>query len=182
MEYFTKIMKKTGWGSLLTSIIFAIIGIVLIINPEGTIKTVAYTLGTIFILIGAYKIISYVKNKGKYDFFNLDMTFGIIAIIIGLITIVYIKQIGTIFRIIIGVWIIYSAIMRINLASKLKILDSRTWISYLALAILMFICGVYILFTANAILVTIGGIILVYSILEILESIIFLININNIVE
>ena len=27
MEYFEKIMKKTGWTSLLTSLIFAILGI-----------------------------------------------------------------------------------------------------------------------------------------------------------
>jgi len=179
MEYLSKIMKKTGWSSLLTSIIFAILGLVLITNPEGTVKTVAYTLGTIFILIGIYKIISYIRNKDKYDFFNFDLTFGIIAIIIGLITIVYIKQIGTIFRIIIGVWIVYSAIMRMNLASNFKAIDSRLWGSSFTLAILMLICGLYILFTANAILVTIGIIILVYSILDILESIILLVNIKK---
>jgi len=182
MEYLSKIMKKTGWSSLLTSIIFAILGLVLITNPEGAVKTVAYTLGTIFILIGIYKIISYIRNKDKYDFFNFDLTFGIIAIIIGLITIVYIKQIGTIFRIIIGIWIIHSAIMRMNLASNFKTIDSRLWGSSFTLAVLMLICGLYILFTANAILVTIGIIILVYSILDILESIIFLVNIKNITE
>ena len=178
MEYFTKTIKKTGWSSLLTSIIFAALGIILIVNPNGTIKTVAYTLGTIFIIIGISKIINYIRNKGKYDFFNFDMSFGIIAIIIGLITIMYIEQIGTLFRIIISIWIIYNAIMRINIAFNLKNLDSRMWISSLILAILMFICGVYILFTANAILVTIGVIILVYSVLDIAESIIFLLFLN----
>lgn len=182
MEYFTQILKKTGWGSLLTSIIFAILGIVLIVNPEATIKAVSYILGAIFILIGIYKIISYIRNQGKYNFFNFDMTFGIISIIIGLVTIVYIEQIGTIFRIIIGIWIIHNAIARINTAANLKAFDSRMWISCLTLAILMFICGLYVLFTANAILVTIGMIILVYSILDILESIIFLVNIKNITE
>ncbi len=182
MEYFRKIIKKTGWGSLITSIIFALLGIVLIVNPEGTIRTVAYTLGTIFILIGIYKIINYVRNKGEYSFFNLDLTFGIISIIIGLITIVYIEQIGAIFRIIIGIWIIYSAITKMNIAFNLKSIDSRMWMSSLTLAILMFICGLYVLFTANAILVTIGTIILVYSILDIVECIIFLANIKNITE
>lgn len=182
MEYFMKTMRKNGWSSLLTSLIFAILGIILIVNPDGTIKTVAYTLGTIFIIIGISKIINYIRNKGKYDFFNFDMSFGIIAIIIGLITIMYIEQIGTIFRIIISIWIIHNAIMRINIAFNLKNLDSRMWISSLILAILMFVCGVYILFTANVILVTIGVIILVYSVLDITESIIFLLNIKNIIE
>lgn len=182
MEYFTKIMKKTGWGSLLTSIIFAILGIVLIVNPQGTLKVVAYVFGAIFMLIGIYKIISYFVAKGKYDFFNYDLAFGIIAIIIGLATIVYMKQIGTVLRVIIGIWIIYSAIIRINLSAKLKMVDSRMWASCLILAILMLIAGLYILFTPNTILVTIGIVILIYSILDIMESIIFLVNIKNITE
>ena len=59
MEYFEKIMKKTGWTSLLSSIVFAILGIILITNPEGTVKFVSAILGIMFILAGAYKIISY---------------------------------------------------------------------------------------------------------------------------
>ena len=182
MEYLTKIMKKSGLGALFVSIIFAIVGTVLIVNPGGTIKTVAYTLGTIFIMIGISKVIRYARNKGECDFFHFDITFGIISIIIGLVTIIYIKQIGTIFRIIIGIWIIHSAIMRLNTAMILKEINSRMWISSLSLAILMFACGLYILFTPNAILVTIGIIILVYSILDIMENIIFLINIKNIMN
>ena len=55
MEYFEKIMKKTGWTSLLSSIVFAILGIILITNPEGTVKFVSAILGIMFILAGAYK-------------------------------------------------------------------------------------------------------------------------------
>ena len=62
MEYFEKIMKKTGWTSLLSSIVFAILGIILITNPEGTVKFVSAILGIMFILAGAYKIISYYQN------------------------------------------------------------------------------------------------------------------------
>ena len=182
MEYLSKIMKKTGWSSLLSSIIFAILGIILIARPEGTIKAISYILGAMFMMVGIYKIIDYFKTKGKYDFFNYDLAFGIIAIIIGIVTIVYIKTIGTIFRIIIGVWIIYSAIMRLNLAFKLKTMGSRAWISSLVIALIMLVCGLYILFTSSAIVVTIGTIILIYSILDIIESIIFLINIKEITE
>ena len=34
MEYLEKIFKRTGWTSLLTSLVFAILGILLITNPE----------------------------------------------------------------------------------------------------------------------------------------------------
>ena len=86
MDHFEKIVKKTGVTSLITSIIFALIGILMITNPDGIIKFVSYIIGIIFIAMGIYKMFNYYRNKGKYDIFNYDIAYGIIAIIIGLIT------------------------------------------------------------------------------------------------
>ena len=128
MEYLEKVLKKTGVTSLVTSIIFAILGAILIANPEGTIKFIAIILGVMFELVGLYKIINYFQNKGKYDFYNYDIAYGVIAIVLGIVTICYSTQIGAIFRIIIGLWIVYSAILRINLSIKLKAIASNVWI------------------------------------------------------
>lgn len=56
-----------------------------------------------FILVGIFKIINYIRNKGKYNFYNYEMAYGIIAIILGLLTIYYSTQIEKIFRILIAV-------------------------------------------------------------------------------
>ena len=175
MEYFEKIMKKTGWTSLLSSIVFAILGIILITNPEGTVKFVSAILGIMFILAGAYKIISYYQNKGKYDIMNYDIAYGIIAIILGIATIAYSEQISSIFRIFIGIWIVYSSIMRFSLALKLKTISSNIWIYSIILAICMFICGLYTIFVSNLVVVSIGVSILIYAIIDAIEDIIFLI-------
>ena len=179
MEYFEKIMKKTGWTSLLSSIVFAILGIILITNPEGTVKFVSAILGIMFILAGAYKIISYYQNKGKYDIMNYDIAYGIIAIILGIATIAYSEQISSIFRIFIGIWIVYSSIMRFSLALKLKTISSNIWIYSIILAICMFICGLYTIFVSNLVVVSIGISILIYAIIDAIEDIIFLVNVNK---
>ena len=49
MEYLEKIFKRTGWTSLLTSLVFAILGILLITNPEGSTKVVSLIVGILFI-------------------------------------------------------------------------------------------------------------------------------------
>ena len=110
-------------------------------------------------MVGLYKIIIYLRNKDKFDFYNYDMTFGIIAIILGVVTIVYSKQIGALFRILIGLWIVYSSIIRIDLA--------------------MLLCGMFIIFNSGVIIMTIGIVILVYSVLDIAENLIFLKNVSN---
>ena len=162
MEYFEKIMKKTGWTSLLSSIVFAILGIILITNPEGTVKFVSAILGIMFILAGAYKIISYYQNKGKYDIMNYDIAYGIIAIILGIATIAYSEQ-----------------IRRFSLALKLKTISSNIWIYSIILAICMFICGLYTIFVSNLVVVSIGISILIYAIIDAIEDIIFLVNVNK---
>ena len=164
MEYFEKIMKKTGWTSLLSSIVFAILGIILITNPEGTVKFVSAILGIMFILAGAYKIISYYQNKGKYDIMNYDIAYGIIAIILGIATIAYSEQISS---------------MRFSLALKLKTISSNIWIYSIILAICMFICGLYTIFVSNLVVVSIGISILIYAIIDAIEDIIFLVNVNK---
>lgn len=180
MEFLEKILKKSGWTSLFTSLLFAIIGIVLMVNPEGTIKLVSSILGILFILIGVYKILTYFIAKGKYELYNYDIAYGVIAIIIGIVTIVYSRQIVSMFRIVIGIWILYSSVMRLTFSVKLKKLDSYAWIGGITIAILMLICGLFIIFNEGAILVTIGTAILIYSILDMIESGIFIRNVKKI--
>lgn len=175
MEYMKMMLKKTGWVSILESIIFAILGIILVCRPEGTVKIITWILGTIFIVIGISKIITYFKSKGINDFFNYDLVYGLMAIVIGIIAMVYMSIIGTIFRIIIGVWIIYTSFVRINSAIQIKILGSKVaWMYGLILAIAMFFCGLYVIVNSGAIVVTIGTIMIIYSVIDIIENVIFM--------
>lgn len=48
----------------------------------------------------------------------------------------------------------------------------------LVIAILMMICGIYIIFTPDIIIATMGIIIFVYSVMDIIEGIAFIVNVN----
>ena len=173
-------LKKTGWTSIIASAVTAIIGIAIIHNPVAIMHFVAYILGIVFIGIGVVKLISYFAAKGTYDFFNYEMIFGFLAIVIGIITIAYRETIIDIFRIVIGIWILYSGLMRLGLVTKLKALGANEWKSALVIAVLMLICGVYVIASSGAIGVAIGVAILIYSIMDIIEGIIFLRNVDQI--
>lgn len=180
MDYMQKILKKSGWISILISAIFALLGIILIWKPEETIKVISYILGGIFIVIGIARVIGYIYARGKSDFYNFDIIFGILAIILGIVTIIYSNMIATFLNLIVGVWIIYSALVRLNLSIKLKNkVNNRAWIYTLVLAIIMLVCGLYVIFNSTAILAAIGIAFLVYSIIDIIEQIIFMANIKE---
>lgn len=180
MEYIEKIFKRSGWISILESVVLAILGAILIWKPAEMVKLVSCILGVIFIGVGIYKVINYILAKGKYDFFNYDLIYGLMAIVIGIVTISYSNIIGSIFRIIIGIWIIYNSFIRMGLSVKLKKLTLDIWIYILIIAIMMFICGLYITMNSGAVIVTIGIAMIVSSIMDIIEDIIFMKNVKEI--
>lgn len=173
------LLKKTGYTDIMVSIAFAIIGIFMIINTNSAIRIIAYILGGIFIVIGIIKTINYFSVKGNNDFFNYDLIYGVIAIIVGLVMIFYSGAVETMLRVVIGVWIMYSGLLRLSLAIKLRKADVKFWNASLVMAILMIACGIYITFTQGAIVLTIGIIMLIYSIMDLVESAIFMKNVKE---
>ena len=175
-----KFLKKAGWTSVITSLIFALIGLVMIFYPATTMQVMSTVLGIFFIIVGVIKVINYFVSKGNSTFFTNDIAWGLIAIIIGLVTIVYSSTIESIFRIMIGIWIIYSGFTRFSLSFKLKGVNDKIWALVLTLAILMVIGGLYVTFYPGALIVTLGVIILIYAIMDLIESFIFMRNMKDV--
>ena len=59
-------MKKSNNYSLVSGIIFFVLGIILFTKPDVFIKAISYVFGGILILIGLYKILNYYKSL-NYD-------------------------------------------------------------------------------------------------------------------
>lgn len=176
-----KFIKKVGLTSILTSIVFALIGLIMIGYPTTTMKFISTIIGIFFIVVGVIKLINYFVGKGNDStLFTNDIAWGFIAIILGFVTIVYSSAIESILRIMIGIWIIYSGFMRFTVAFKLKeTINKKLWAFILILAVAMIIGGIYVTFYPGALVVTLGVIILVYAIMDLIESFIFMRNMKN---
>ena len=122
-----EMIKRTAVVSIITSLIFAVLGIVMIANPEAAIEIVAAVLGITVIVIGAEKIISYFVMKGNLDFFNYELIYGITAILFGILIMTHSNTFASIVRIIIGIWIAYAGLMKINISFKLKSANISAW-------------------------------------------------------
>lgn len=173
-------LKKVGWTSIITSIILLIIGIIMIYNPETTMKFISTVLGIFFIVIGIIKLVNYFISKGNSVLYDNEIAWGVISIIVGLVVMVYSNTIENIFRIMIGIWIIYSGFIRLTLSAKLKYINQKICIFALVLSVFMIIAGLYITFYANALIITIGIMLLIYSIMDLIESFIFMKNLKDV--
>ena len=181
MEYIGKMLKKTGMVSIIESLVFIVLGIILIWKADVAIKVISIALGLLLIVFGGVKVVQGIGlQKEHYDTYNYELVFGLMTIIIGIVTMYYGSAIETILRIIIGIWIIYSSIIRASLSIKLKNLSLNIWKFSLILSVIMFILGMYVTMNSGAVVVTIGVMMIVSSILDIIEDIIFIKNVKEI--
>ena len=176
-----QILKKMGWASIVTSIGFALIGLVIAYNPNKTFQVVSYLIGAIFIIYGIIKMIEYFKMKGSYDLYNYELVYGIIAILLGIVVIVWNGMIETLLRIFVGIWIIYSGAMRFGLALKLQKMesDNKVWLVVLLISLAILFCGIYVLANPGTVVMTVGIIMVVYAVMDIIEEIIFIKKVKN---
>lgn len=179
MEQF---FKKMGWTSIITSLAFTVLGIIIVYNPNTTFQIISYVLGAILIAYGILKIIEYFKVKGSYDLYNYELVYGIIACLLGIVVIVCSGMIEALLRILIGIWIVYSGAMRLGLAMKLQKLDAdnKIWVPVLLIALAMLICGLYIIAVPGTVMMTIGIIMVIYGIMDIIEEVIFMKSVKDI--
>jgi len=175
-----ELVKKHEFISLLSSVIFLILGVILVNHPEDTIKVVSYILGSLFLVFGAFRLYTYFTSRDKFLYYDLNLMLGTLCFVIGIVIIVFGSSIASIFGIILGLWIILNSVNRINLSLKLKDSNVKYWYLSLIFALIILICGFYVVFTPEIILVTLGTILVVYSITDIIQNILFIVNTNKI--
>lgn len=175
-------LKKSAWGAIFESLATMLLGILLIVWPETIVKLTAYVIGTFFIIKGAYQVVNYFVVKGQNDFFNNGLLGGVISLLIGLALLLMGEEIANVFRIVIGVWVIYESLVRINTSIKLHAAGIEAWKYVLILALMMLVLGVFITFYTGAIFTLIGWVMILAGLIGILGDVMFIQYINKIAD
>lgn len=166
--------KSTSWMAILESLIVGALGIMLLVNPDGMFKVIFYVVGIFLIIKGVYKIINYFAVHGKYDFYNNDLLYGIIALVFGILAVVLWEQLGKLIGIAVGTWMIYGALVRMNTAIKMHTAGIREWFYVLLLSMIMLALGIYMVISASAVPMVIGWIMVAAAGIGIVDDILFI--------
>lgn len=175
-------LKKSAWSAAIESIVIMIFGILLVAWPDVTIIVAANILGAIFIISGIYQIINYFVVKGQNDFFNNGLLSGTVALLVGIAAIVIGEDIAGIFRIIIGIWMIYESLVRVNTAIKLHSAGIKVWSYILIIALVMLALGIFVTFNTGAVVQLIGWMMIITGIIGIIGDAMFIQQVNTVVE
>lgn len=178
-----KDLKKSAWISVAESIALIVFGVLLATWPDLIIKILALVIGFFFVIKGGYKILNYlIQKENQQDYFNNDLLYGIILALIGITILVLGEGIASIFRIIIGIWMIYESLVRLNTATKLSSLDIPAWRYVLLVAIVMLVLGIFVTFNSGAVVTIIGWIMVATGIIGVVGDAIFIQYVNILAE
>ena len=166
--------KSTSWMAILESLIVGALGVMLLINPDGMFKIIFYVVGIFLIIKGVYKIINYFAVHGKYDLYNNDLLYGIIALVFGILAVVLWEQLGKLIGIAVGAWMIYGALVRMNTAIKMHTAGIKEWFYVLLLSMIMLALGIYMVISASAVPMVIGWIMIAAAGIGIVDDILFI--------
>lgn len=171
--------KYSSISSLITSIVLFIIGTLLFTSEDVIVELISQIFGALLSIIGLFNIVLYIRRK-KHDIptNRLDITFGVIMCVIGLLFIFLSGAFATAIRFVMGAWILLSGINKLIAALSGGPLQ-KNYTSMLIVSFILIFIGGYIILKSNLVIKGIGLAIMIYSILEIVGYIIFKISENQ---
>ncbi|MBR2994510.1 DUF308 domain-containing protein [Candidatus Saccharibacteria bacterium] len=175
-------LKKSAWSAIIESLALLILGILFIVLQETMIQVLAYIVGAFFIVKGGFQIINYFMVKGQNDFLNNGLLSGVVSVLIGIAALVIGDDIATIFRVIIGIIIIYESLVRINTATKLATAKVSVWKYILIVALVMLVLGVFVTFNEGAVIILIGWMMVLTGLVGIIGDVMFIQHVNQIAD
>lgn len=131
-------IKRIKAGMILTSIVYTLLGIVLLIWPEMAIDIFCKVLAAGLAIIGVMNIISYFVNRDLHPF---GAILGTIIVLVGVWIFARPQSIVSLVPIVIGVMLCGHGIENIKLAFEAKGNGYQRWWSMLLIAVISLIFG-----------------------------------------
>ncbi len=173
-------MKKNNRFSMLSGIIFFVIGLFLFTRPDTFIKVISYVFGGVLILIGLFKTLNYyIKDKNLKVVNRNEFAFGITAIILGLVFIFLADAIELLLRFIIGGYLVIIGLGKI-LETFYTTDRTSKFYALIFVGLVFIICGIYTIVNSNLPLKVIGLFMIIYGLIDFISYFIYkdMFNIN----
>lgn len=169
-----KLMKKFFRSSLITSLFLIALGLLLVFQTDAVIYSISYIIGGILIALGVLAIIKFVQGTNDEQKRELDIVYGIVSVILGIVVIKNPEAIASIIPIILGISIIISSATKLQYAFELKANGNNLWKTTMVLSIISTLCGIILLFNPFKALTSftqvVGIFIIIYAVLDMIST------------
>lgn len=159
--------------SIVSSIVIALVGAVLLFMPKLSNKLIGVIMGLLFILYGITTIYKYITRNGA-KLYSLNLLYGIIILLIGVIIVLVPFSVTSFLTICLGLYLIIIGINKVTYGIWFKIGNHSTWLITLVIGIMLIFFGILVLsnpFSSLTITRLVGAFLILASILDITDLI-----------
>lgn len=168
-------LKTAFNASIIFSIMLAILGIIMIVNPRTSLEIVCTTIAIYIIVKGIFSLIMYFNKSNVYLPVESFVS-GIVSIILGVVLLQNPNYLNIIVGLLLGIWIILESVNDINISIKLR-KTNAPWLLTLCLSIFSLMAGIILICnpqeSAETLVIWSGIVLLINSIVTCLDKIIF---------
>ena len=136
-----KLMKTAKTGYIVMSVLFCLLGIMLVVIPEFSVSVLAAIFGIMLILFGIVKIIGYFSRDLFRLAFQYDRALGLLLIVLGITTILKTDNVMAFISIVLGIYVLADGLLKIQIALDARVFGIRKWWAILVSAIAAGIIG-----------------------------------------
>ncbi len=157
----TKSFQK---AMLIASIVYLVIGLILIIWPDAARQVIIYAIGAAALLYGGFRIVDFfVRKEHLSGMVQFGVALGIACVLLGLFLIFKVNLVVALLAAVIGVAVIVDSVLRLQIALNLRHVGARNWLVLFITALVTLGFGILLLFnpfTAVKVATIIAGVIL----------------------
>lgn len=144
-----EVLKKFKASSYAVSIVYIIVGLIMVLNPSFISDAVNYVIGILVIAYGLIYSVSLYQKKEEETYGKFDFLAGVICISFGLFLILNPKTLGSLIPFCAGVIILMDAIRFIINSIRLKKLDYKSWSINLIVGLVFLAFSIFIIVKAQ---------------------------------
>lgn len=141
-------IAKTGY--IVMSIVFSVIGVLLIAMPDISAKVIGLSVGIAMIVFGAVRLVGYFSKDLFRLAFQFDLGFGILMLALGVIVLTKPENLMLFLGVALGISVLIDSLFKIQIALDSKQFGIESWWLIFAMAIITGIMGL-ILITHSAV-------------------------------
>lgn len=137
-------VKVAKYGYILISVVFCIAGIAIILLPAPPLAVIGTFFGSAMLIFGLVKLVGYFSKDLFRLAFQYDLQFGILLIVLGIITLIKRADAAEFICIAYGVCMIIDCLFKIKIALDAKSFGIHQWWLTFSFAILNGIAGILV--------------------------------------
>ena len=139
-------MKTAKIGYIVMSVLFCVLGVVLLFTPGVSALWIGRLLGIGLILFGAIKLVGYFSRDLFRLAFQYDLAFGLLLMVLGIVTLSHPGDALSFLCVMFGIPVLAAGLFKIQIAMDSRQFGIRNWWLVLVLAALPCVVGVVLVF------------------------------------